>query len=135
MAPYDLPALTTAGRFWVHGIARTDTGLQDFAFFVKHVQTPVRSPLFATVPDALREFAAATVPWRTEPLVYRSDLGARLPDGLRMPRAAGVYDIDEASASVWMEVVSAKRAVWEVDELACAAHRLGRLAASRRVES
>jgi Phosphotransferase enzyme family len=133
VAPYDLPALTTAGRFWVHGIARTDTGLQDFAFFVKHVQTWVRSPLFAIVPDELREFAATTVPWRTEPLVYRSDLGARLPDGLRMPRAAGVYDVDEGSASVWMEVVSAKRAVWDVDELAGAAYRLGRLAASRRV--
>jgi hypothetical protein len=76
MAPYDLPALTTAGRFWVHGIARTDTGLQDFAFFVKHVQTPVRSPLFATVPDALRDFAAATVPNRSVPGLGRRDVRA-----------------------------------------------------------
>jgi hypothetical protein len=135
VAPYDLPAITTAGRFWVRGTARTDAGVEDFAFFVKHVQTWSRSPLFAAVPDGLREFAAATVPWRTEPLVYRSDLYARLPDGLRMPRVAGVYDVDEGSASVWMEVVSAKRAVWDVDELAGAAYRLGRLAASPRVEA
>ena len=133
VAPYDLPAITTAGRFWVRGTARTDAGVEDFALFVKHVQTWARSPMFATVPDHMREFGSATVPWRTEPLVYRSDLPERLPDGLRMPRSAGVYDLDEGSASIWMEVVPTRRAVWDVGDLTCAAYRLGRLAGSPRV--
>ena len=133
VVPYDLMAITTAGRYWVRGTARTDAGVEDFAFFVKHLQTWARSPLFAMVPDAMRGYAAATVPWRTEPLVYRSDLRDRLPDGLTMPRAAGVYDVDEGSATVWMEVVPATPVDWTVDRLADAAYRLGRLAGSQRV--
>ena len=53
--------------------------------------------------------AEAGVPWRTEPLAYRSDLRDRLPDGLHMPRALGVFDLDEKSAAVWLEDVSAPR--------------------------
>ena len=49
--------------------------------------------------------AAASVPWRTEALAYASDLGDRLPDGLSMPRALGVYDLDELSAAIWLEEV------------------------------
>ena len=49
--------------------------------------------------------AAASVPWRTEALAYASDLGDRLPDGLSMPRALGVFDLDELSAAIWLEEV------------------------------
>ena len=81
--PYDLPAITTASRTWVSGIgphpARRPSPVR---VFVKHVQAWTRSPEFAFVPEELRELAAAGVPWRTEPLAYRSDLADRLPDGL-----------------------------------------------------
>ncbi len=84
---YDLPAITTAGRYWVTGAARTAAGERRFRIFVKHVQSWSRSPFFAQVPAEYREMAAASVPWRTEALAYASDLGDRLPDGLSMPRA------------------------------------------------
>ncbi len=101
--------------------------------FVKHVQSWARSPFFAEVPEDLREMAEAGVPWRTEPLAYRSDLRDRLPDGLHMPRALGVFDLDEKSAAVWLEDLSAPAAAWDAERYARAAHLLGRLAASPRV--
>ena len=130
---YDLQAITTAGRYWVSGTAHTPDGTLPFRFFVKHVQCWSRSPLFAAVPPEFKELAAASVPWRTEPLVYRSDLVDRLPDGLTMPGVVAVRDLDELSASVWLEAVTTRDAPWTVDEFAHAAHLLGRLAASERV--
>ena len=130
---YDLPALTTAGRYWVRGTARVDHASVPFTFFVKHVQSWSRSPFFESVPVELRPMAEASVPWRTEPLVYRSDLRDRLPDGLTMPRALGVFDLDELSASIWLEAVQVQPAVWDTHRYARAAHLLGRLAGSPRV--
>jgi hypothetical protein len=130
---YDLPAITTAGRYWVRGTARVDHASVPFTFFVKHVQSWSRSPFFESVPVEYRPMAEASVPWRTEPLAYRSDLRDRLPDGLTMPRALGVFDLDELSASVWLEAVQVHAAVWDTDRYARAAHLLGRLAGSSRV--
>jgi len=59
---YDLPAITTAGRYWVRGTATADDEPWPFELFVKHVQSWSRSPLFASVPEDLREWAATTVP-------------------------------------------------------------------------
>jgi len=133
VVPYDLPAITTAGRYWVSGTARTPRGLVPFRFFVKHVQSWSRSPLFAQVPPEYREMAEAGVPWQTEPLVYRSDLGQRLPSGLTMPRAVAVRDLDEKSGAVWLEEVVVAERAWTVEQLAHAAYLLGRLAASPAV--
>jgi hypothetical protein len=130
---YDLPAITTAGRYWVRGQAGVRGRPEPFGFFVKHVQSWARSPLFTEVPEAYREQAAASVPWRTEPLAYRSDLATRLPEGLSMPRALGVFDLDELSASIWLEEVPAGDAEWDLDLFTRAAYLLGRLAASTRV--
>lgn len=131
---YDLPAITTAGRHWVHGLARAYGRERPFRMFVKHVQSWARHPFFEQVPSELRDMAASGVPWRTEPLAYRSDLGDRLPHGLTMPRALGVFDIDELSASVWLEEVPVVPAEWELGRYARAAHLLGRLAVSPVVE-
>jgi Phosphotransferase enzyme family len=133
VVPYDLDAITTAGRYWVSGTAGTPRGRVPFRFFVKHIQSWSRSPQFADVPPEFREMAEAGVPWRTEALVYRSDLAERLPDGLRMPRAAAVFDLDDKSAVVWLEAVPVVERTWGVDELAHAAYLLGRLAGSPRV--
>jgi hypothetical protein len=133
MVAYDLPAITTAGRYWVSGTVRGPDGVEPFRMFVKHVQSWARSPLFAEVPEEIREMAEATVPWRTEPLAYRSDLRDRLPDGLTMPRSLGVFDLDEKSAAVWLEDASAPAVAWDAERYARAAHLLGRLAASPRV--
>jgi hypothetical protein len=127
--PYDLPAITTAGRYWVSGTVRTPSGDECFRIFVKHVQSWSRSPLFQEVPPEIREFAAAGVPWRTEHLAYRSDLGDRLPVGLSMPRAVGVFDLDDKSAAVWLEAVDNAAVPWDLPRYRLAARLLGRMAA------
>lgn len=127
---YDLPAITTAGRYWVRGTATTGDEPWPFELFAKHVQSWSRSPYFADVPDELKDAAAASVPWRTEPLVYRSDLAEHLPDGLRMPRCLGVFDLDELSAAVWLQKVPAVTVAWDLPRFRQAAHLLGRFAAS-----
>jgi hypothetical protein len=135
VAPYDLDALTTGGRFWVRGRARIGTRDATYAFFVKVVQSWARSPLFRFIPEEHRAAALALVPWRSEPLVYRSDLAARLPAGLTMPRAHAVIDLDDESAALWLEAVEAAPATWNVENLAHAAYLLGRLAASPDVRA
>jgi hypothetical protein len=131
--PYALPSITTAGRYVVSGTADVDGHRAGYALFVKVVQAWSRSPYFQYVPDHLREWAETTVPWRTEPLAYRSDLAARLPQGLAMPRALGVFDIDDQSASVWLEKLRVVDRPWNDARYARAAYLLGRLAGSPRV--
>jgi len=131
--PYDLESITTAGRYVVSGEALVGGERAAYELFVKVVQSWARSPFFAYVPDEMKEFAEASVPWRTEPLAYRSDLGDRLPDGLAMPRALGVFDLDDKSAAVWLEKVAVVPRPWDDARHARAAYLLGRLSGSPRV--
>ena len=131
--PYDLPSITTAGRHWVTGHVDDGQGPRAFRVFVKHVQSWSRSPYFAEVPADYRNQAEASVPWRTEPLAYRSDLGDRLPHGLAMPRALAVVDLDDKAAAIWLEEVAVVPADWDLARYRRAAHLLGRLAVSPRV--
>jgi Phosphotransferase enzyme family len=133
VAPYDLEALTTGGRYWVSGTAVANGRETSYRFFVKVVQTWARSPLFAFVPEALRPAALAMVPWRREPELYRSDLADRLPEGFTVPRAFEVTYLDDESAAVWLEAVDVLTEPWDVGRHARAAYLLGRLAASPRV--
>jgi hypothetical protein len=133
VAPYDLEALTTAGRYWVHGTARHAGGDSPYRFYVKVVQSWERSPIFAFVPEDIREAALAGLPWRREPQVYRSDLALRLPAGLSMPACYGVFDVDDLSAAIWLETIDAMQASWDTDRFRAAAYLLGRLAASSTV--
>jgi Phosphotransferase enzyme family len=131
--PYDLPAITTAGRYWVSGTAEVGGAPKSFRVFVKHIQSWARHPFFEMVPAELREEAAASVPWRTEALAYRSDLRERLPQGLAMPRALGVFDLDEESNAVWLEEVPVVAREWDLTRYSQAARLLGRHATSARV--
>ena len=131
--PYDLDAITTRSRHWVHGEVSSPTGPRAFRFFVKQVQAWAHSPLFASVPDELRPIAAAGVPWRTEPLVYGSDLADRLPEGLSMPRAARVDFLPDDAAAIWLPDVSRPPLPWDPQRARRAAYLLGRLAASPQV--
>ena len=129
---YDLPAITTAGRYWVSGTARCGGRDRTFRIFVKHVQAWSRHPFFQLVPPEHREAAADSVPWRTEAQVYRSDLRDRLPDGLTMPRALGVFDLDEESNAVWLEAVPVTDREWDLHRYVEAARLVGRFATSAR---
>ncbi|GAA4988018.1 phosphotransferase [Pseudonocardia tropica] len=132
--PYDRPALTTASRHLVSGSAVDDAGrTRDYALFVKVVRSWRRSPLSAAVPEPLRSTLASLLPWRTEPDVYRGDLGRRLPPGLRLPRVHHVADLDDESAAVWLEHVPVRRERWDLVRHRRAARLLGRLAASPSV--
>jgi hypothetical protein len=133
VADYDIEALTTAGRYWVRGTAQHATGRSPYAFFVKVVQSWTRTRYFEMVPEHLREVAAAGLPWRTEPDVYRSDLGDRLPDGLSMAEAFSVVDLDDESAALWLRAVDVDPCPWTRATFSRAAFLLGRLAASPRV--
>ena len=127
---YDLPAITTGGRWWVSGRAATADGSAPFRFFVKQVQSWEHSPLFESVPEEYREIAVAGVPWKTEAEVYRSDLADRLPDGLTVPRALGVIDLDATSSSIWLEEVPVRPATWDRSRYERAAYLLGRFSGS-----
>jgi hypothetical protein len=131
--PYDLPAITTAGRYVVTGTAEIDGERATYEMFVKVVQSWSRHEFFQFVPDEMKDLAEAMVPWRTEALAYRSDLGDRLPEGLTMPRAVGVFDLDDKSASVWLEKVTVVPRAWDDARYDRAAYLLGRLSGSPRV--
>lgn len=134
VADYDLHTLTTAGRYWVDGTARTPAGRSaGFRFFVKVVQSWERSPIFQQVPEEMRAEALAQIPWRREPEVYATDLGDRLPDGLSMPAARHIRDVDELSAALWLDAVPVRPVTWDAARFGAAAHLLGRLAASETV--
>lgn len=130
---YDIPAITTAARHWVSGTAVSARGTHPWRLFVKHIQSWGRHPFFQSVPAEFQELAAASVPWRTEAEIYRSDLASRLPEGLSMPRALDVVDLDELSAAIWIEDVSAPEVAWDLERYRRAAYLMGRLAASRDV--
>ena len=133
VVPYDLVALTTAGRYRVRGRAATRDGERSYCLFVKVVQSWSRTPYFAHVPEEMREIALAGLPWEVEPAVYASELGSVLPPGLTMPRAYAVRPVDDLSAALWLEAVDHVQEPWELDRFVDAARLLGRLAASRDV--
>lgn len=132
--PYDVPSLTTAGRFAVSGAALVDGAERDFSFFVKHIREWSLSPEFAFVPAEIRDWARTTVPWRTEAEVYSSNLAAELPPGLVMPDAI-VQEIDDSSYAVWLGLVEVDATEWSLARYAEAAWLLGRFAASGPVRA
>lgn len=136
---YDVPSILTGARTWVRGraTAGADTGPdcegREFTLFVKRVHNWRHSPAFAGVPPEIGEWAAASLPWRAEPLVYGSDLRERLPEGLSMPRGLRVEERPDETAVIWMEAADAGPVPWGPDDSVRAARLLGRLSASRAV--
>jgi hypothetical protein len=130
---YHLPAITTGGRWWVSGHAAVRTERAPFRLFVKQVQSWERHPFFAFVPEEFQEIASSSVPWKTEAEVYRSDAAQRLPEGLAMPRALGVFDLDATASSIWLEEVPVRTVPWDRARYERAAYLLGRFSGSREL--
>ena len=132
---YDVPSILTGARTWVRGRADAGdgSGAREFTLFVKRVHNWRHSPAFAGVPPEIGEWAAASLPWRAEPLVYGSDLRERLPEGFSMPRGLRVEERPDETAVIWMEAVDADPVPWSPDDSVRAARLLGRLSASRAV--
>jgi hypothetical protein len=130
VAEYDLQALTTAGRYWVRGTVRHPEGTSGYSFYVKVVQSWARTPAAAQVPESERAGITAGIPWRTEPLVYRTDLHRRLPHGFTMPEVHAVLDLDGESAAIWLAAIDVDPTRWDPATFERAARLLGRFAAS-----
>lgn len=130
---YDVPSILTGARTWVTGRADDGDGPRPFRLFVKRVHHWRHSPAFAFVPPEVREWAAASLPWRAEHLLYSSDLDERLPEGLSMPRALRVVEHDDETAVLWLEAVPCDDVAWTAADSARAARLLGRLSASPAV--
>ncbi len=126
--PYEIPSLTTAGRFKVSGTARFRGREAKFSFFVKHVQEWSLSSEFKNVPPEMREWARTTIPWLTEAEVYTSTLANQLPSGFSMPSVLSVRTIDESSYSVWLDLVDKDSMEWSIERYIEAAQLLGRFA-------
>jgi hypothetical protein len=88
----------------------------------------------ASIPPEFREMAAANLPWRVEPDVYRSDLASHLPDGLRTPKCLCVNRIDDESSAIWIEAVDVTTTQWTLRYLRDTARLLGRFAATGAVQ-
>ena len=84
---YHVPSILTGARTWVRGHADAEDGVRPFTLFVKRVHHWRHSPAFAFVPPGMGEWAAASVPWRSEPLLYASDLPERLPEVVRLDQS------------------------------------------------
>lgn len=130
---YGLTTLTTGERWWVTGTARQDGADVPFRLFVKLVQSALRSPAMADIPPQFHEMVADALPWHVEPNAYRSDLAFRVPDGMRLPRAYRVAEVDPDSCALWLEVVEHDQSAWTLDRYHEAAAMLGRFAASAEV--
>jgi hypothetical protein len=130
---YDVPSILTGARTWVRGHADAGGGSREFTLFVKRVHNWRHSPAFAGVPPEIGEWAAASLPWRAEHLVYASDLADRLPDGLAMPRGLRVEERPDETAVVWIEAVETDPVPWSIEDSVRAARLLGRLSASPAV--
>lgn len=131
--PYNIPALTTRGRYRVRGTAETGHGTVPISIFVKAVQSWALSPHFQFVPPEHRAGALAQLPWEIEPLVYRTEVARALPDELRMPEAYAVLELGPDAAAIWMEDIAFDDSPWDYPRYAQAASLLGRFAAGLRV--
>ena len=130
---YSVPSMLTGARTWVRGHADAGDGARPFTLFVKRVQHWRHSPMFALVPPEVADWAATTVPWRSEVLAYGSDLADRLPVGLTMPRALRIEERPDETAVLWLEAVEHDPAPWTADDYGRAAHLLGRMSGSPQV--
>ena len=85
---YDLPAITTGGRWWVSGHARRRAAGRRSGSSSSRCSRGSGRRSSSTCRRSTARWPSAGVPWKTEAEVYRSDLAGRLPDGLTRPAGA-----------------------------------------------
>jgi len=84
------------------------------------------APAFASIPPEHHQQVLEDLHWLDEPNVYRSGLGAALPEPLRMPMVHLVDDTAEGLVTVWMEDVDDVEP-WSADRYRRTAAALGAL--------
>ena len=126
---YRIGSPITAGLLRVRGVAAAGGRALPWSLFVKLLRSWRHWPGLQALPPALRERARADPSWRYEADVYRSDLAAALPDGLRLPRLHRVADLGDGRIALWLEDVATAPAAWDLPRFRRAARLLGRLGA------
>ena len=126
---YDIVSPLTAGLFRVRGHAADPTWTGPWSLFVKLVRSWRHWPMLPVIPPDIRAALLQHEGWKAEPDIYRSDLAAALPDGLRMPRVLRVDDLGDERFALWLEDVSADGGVWDIPRFERAARLLGHLTA------
>ncbi len=97
--------------------------------FVKILQAPWHSAVFATIPAGLRERFAREFPWRGEADFLRS--GFELPPGLRTPAVFRIDELGDDRVAMWLEDVRCADLPWDPPRFERAAYLLGRWAGRR----
>lgn len=129
---YPFGSPTTEGLYRIRGTAAapaTSAHEVGWSAFVKLVRSYRHWPLFAVLPPALRERAAAGGEWRFEADVYTQGLGDALPDGLRLPLVHRVLDLGDDRIALFLEDVATAAGPWDRVRFTHAARLLGRMAA------
>lgn len=142
-AALPLPQLnmTTGGLWRVRGTARPagnsttpdNSAALPFNAVVKVSQSPLLWPGIGQVPPHMRGDLVLLYPWRTEAMVYASNLSTALPDGGRLPAVFAIHELDGQRTAIWMEDVVGAAGPWTDETFAAAANWLGRLAGSSAV--
>jgi hypothetical protein len=116
--------LTTAG------LDRVRLTLDDgtaFSVVAKTLRPASAAPAFADIPPEHHQQVLEDLHWLDEPDVYRSGLGAALPEPLRMPAVHLFDDTDDDVIVIWMEDVDDVMP-WSLDRYRRTATVLGALA-------
>jgi hypothetical protein len=97
--------------------------------FAKVVQSYRHWSRWPLLPAESREalFTLGRGRWRQEVDLYLSDLGDRLPAGLRLPVVHGVVDLQDERLLLVLEDVDVDDSPWNAEHFARAARLLGRL--------
>lgn len=85
------------------------------------------APAFDSIPPEHHQQVLRDLHWLDEPAVYRSGLGAALPEPMRMPALYAVDDTADNLITIWMEDVD-DVVPWSIDRYRRTAQALGALA-------
>jgi hypothetical protein len=99
----------------------------DLNVVAKTLRPASAAPAFASIPPEHHQQVLEDLHWLDEPDVYRSGLGAALPEPLRMPTVHLVDDTGEDLVTIWMEDVD-DVVPWSLDRYRRTATALGALA-------
>jgi hypothetical protein len=95
--------------------------------FVKVVRSFRHWPRWTMLPQEARDLFGDDLVWRQEVDLYRSDLAAVLPAGMRLPGLHGVVDLGDDRIMLVLEEVDVDPAPWDRQRYERAARLLGRL--------
>lgn len=134
--PVPFSNMTTGGLWRIQGTAAAapSTPAADFKLVVNLLQSPLLWSDIDRVPESFRGQLERGYPWRTEAMVYASELVQVFPEGGRLPRIYGIEELGPQRAAIWMEdVAECTRAGWGDAQFLHAAALLGRLAGDHAI--